>query len=187
MFTLICARINGWVNNCEAGDLRRNCAHYDVIVMKSNDITCSSQYHLSIIKYVTVISWACTDTAQLYFKCTTVMSLLNIPWNLCIFAPYILPMSGHTVICFTINYIGSPNKISSSLPHSRWHKNGIHIQPPFLTTCFCQKGPPYLRYVGIPHEFWILLVWFDMSRNKTKCWTYLIRWSLYLNIPKYLN
>ena len=33
MFTLICNRINGWVNNCEAGDLRRNHAHYDVIVM----------------------------------------------------------------------------------------------------------------------------------------------------------
>ena len=34
MFTLICARINGWVNNREAGDLRRYRAHYDVIVMK---------------------------------------------------------------------------------------------------------------------------------------------------------
>ena len=33
MFTLICARINGWVNNREAGDLRRHRAHYDVIVM----------------------------------------------------------------------------------------------------------------------------------------------------------
>ena len=33
MFTLICARINGWVNNGEAGDLRRNRAQYDVIVM----------------------------------------------------------------------------------------------------------------------------------------------------------
>ena len=33
MFTLICARINGWVNNRETGDLRRYCAHYDVIVM----------------------------------------------------------------------------------------------------------------------------------------------------------
>ena len=27
MFTLICAWINGWVNNREAGDLRRYCAH----------------------------------------------------------------------------------------------------------------------------------------------------------------
>ena len=33
MFSLICARINGWVNNREAGDLRRYRAHYDVIVM----------------------------------------------------------------------------------------------------------------------------------------------------------
>ena len=34
MFSLICARINGWVNNREAGDLRRHRGHYDVIVMK---------------------------------------------------------------------------------------------------------------------------------------------------------
>ena len=33
IFTLICARINGWVNNREAGDLRRHRAHYDVTVM----------------------------------------------------------------------------------------------------------------------------------------------------------
>ena len=33
MFSLIWAWINGWVNNLEAGDLRCNRAHYDVIVM----------------------------------------------------------------------------------------------------------------------------------------------------------
>ena len=33
VFPLIRAWINGWVNNREAGDLRRLCAHYDVIVM----------------------------------------------------------------------------------------------------------------------------------------------------------
>ena len=33
MFSLICVWINGWVNNREAGDLRRNRAHCDVIVM----------------------------------------------------------------------------------------------------------------------------------------------------------
>ena len=33
MFSLICAWINGWVNNGEAGDLRRNRAYYDVTVM----------------------------------------------------------------------------------------------------------------------------------------------------------
>ena len=35
MFSLICARINGWVNNGEAGDLIRHWAHYGVIVMIS--------------------------------------------------------------------------------------------------------------------------------------------------------
>ena len=33
MFSLICVWIIGWVNTREAGDLRRNRAHYDVIVM----------------------------------------------------------------------------------------------------------------------------------------------------------
>ena len=33
MFSLICVWINGWVNNREAGDLRRYRARYDVIVM----------------------------------------------------------------------------------------------------------------------------------------------------------
>ena len=32
-FSLVCTRINSWVNNREAGDLRRHCAHYEVTVM----------------------------------------------------------------------------------------------------------------------------------------------------------
>ena len=35
MSYLICVWINGWVNNREAGDLRRHRSHYDVIVMCS--------------------------------------------------------------------------------------------------------------------------------------------------------
>ena len=35
MFSLIYAWINDWVNNREAGDLRRQHGHYDVIVMWS--------------------------------------------------------------------------------------------------------------------------------------------------------
>ena len=33
MFSLICARINRWVNNSEVGDLRRHLAHYDLTVV----------------------------------------------------------------------------------------------------------------------------------------------------------
>ena len=40
MFSLICVWINGWVDNREAGDLRRYSAPYDVIVMVNSLITC---------------------------------------------------------------------------------------------------------------------------------------------------
>ena len=33
LFSLICAWINGWIDNREAGDLRSHGAHYDVTVM----------------------------------------------------------------------------------------------------------------------------------------------------------
>ena len=33
MFSSICAWINGWVNNCESGDLRRHRHHFDVTLM----------------------------------------------------------------------------------------------------------------------------------------------------------
>ena len=33
MFSLLCAWMNDWVNNREAGDFRRHRAHYEVIVM----------------------------------------------------------------------------------------------------------------------------------------------------------
>ena len=39
MFSLICVWINDWVNNREAGDLRRHRGHYDVNVMKSDEFS----------------------------------------------------------------------------------------------------------------------------------------------------
>ena len=44
MFSLIWARTNTWVNNCEAGDLRRHRVHYDVIVMW---VACPKILHIS--------------------------------------------------------------------------------------------------------------------------------------------
>ena len=43
MFSLISAWINSWVNNCEAGDLTRHRAHYDVTVMR---LHWNSPFHL---------------------------------------------------------------------------------------------------------------------------------------------
>ena len=38
MFSLICVWINSWVNNRDAGDLRRYRAHYDITVMTAIEI-----------------------------------------------------------------------------------------------------------------------------------------------------
>ena len=51
MFTLICAWINVWVNSREAGDFRRHCAHYDIIIMylRERYIYCSSSFPFNVI------------------------------------------------------------------------------------------------------------------------------------------
>ena len=51
MFSLICARISGWLNNGEAGDLRRYRAHCDVIVMN----------------YVIIRRWTEWSTVSVFF------------------------------------------------------------------------------------------------------------------------
>ena len=44
MFSLNCSWINGWVNNHEAGDLRRHRTHYDVTNGIVSTDTCSLQW-----------------------------------------------------------------------------------------------------------------------------------------------
>ena len=43
--SLICAWINGWINNREAGDLRRHRAHYDVTVVSLALVSISDDLH----------------------------------------------------------------------------------------------------------------------------------------------
>ena len=61
VFSLICVWINGWVNNRDAGDSKRNRPHYDVSVMCSQHIylpACFSSTHEILIKqiYRTLVS-----------------------------------------------------------------------------------------------------------------------------------
>ena len=55
IFSLICAWLNDWVNNREAGDLKRHRAHYDVIVMippYSHILRSPSMYMLAPLKMI---------------------------------------------------------------------------------------------------------------------------------------
>ena len=45
ILSLVCAWINDWVNNGQAGDLRRHRAHYDVIVMMYSILCVHSLIH----------------------------------------------------------------------------------------------------------------------------------------------
>ena len=49
MFSLICFLRNGWVNNREAGDLRRYRTHYDVTVMQWWLIVCRVTYFSEVL------------------------------------------------------------------------------------------------------------------------------------------
>ena len=53
MFTLICARINGWVNNREAGEWRRHRCHYYVIVicLIYSCFKLRRQFHLLLVNF----------------------------------------------------------------------------------------------------------------------------------------
>ena len=56
MFSLVCARINGWVNNREAGNLRRHCTHYDVTVMDAFNTRQSIDYYCNPLRCQQYIS-----------------------------------------------------------------------------------------------------------------------------------
>ena len=49
MFSLICAWINDWVNNREAGDLRRHHTHYYVIVMGTADHHTATELAVTVV------------------------------------------------------------------------------------------------------------------------------------------
>ena len=53
VFSLVCAWTNGWINNRDAGDLRRQCAHYDVTVMPWLQMT----FYLRMNKPMSKQSW----------------------------------------------------------------------------------------------------------------------------------
>ena len=56
MFSLICIRINGWVNNGEAGELRRHRAHYDVTIMKMVSLGHNELDHKKVWQSITQIT-----------------------------------------------------------------------------------------------------------------------------------
>ena len=79
MVSLICARINAWVNNREAGDLRRYRAHYDVIVMFMRKFMWSS---IRTHRILTLDSGKCLPSCNSIFCGSIGYEDITIIWNL---------------------------------------------------------------------------------------------------------
>ena len=81
MFSLICGWINGWVNNREAGNLRRHRAHYDVTVMLWYNLVLNKQQQnttkrerVYILGDVHMIQWALRVCRILFGQNSAVLS-----------------------------------------------------------------------------------------------------------------
>ena len=85
MFSLICVWINGWVNNREAGDLRRHRGHYDVTVMRNRyHPTPSLRYHwkpwvvmMTILPSLTAPEAVMTNSGTASGNCVDIMTILG--------------------------------------------------------------------------------------------------------------
>ena len=75
MFSLICVWINAWVNNCEAGVLRRHRAHYDVpeMISRLRDFAISDNktsdclVNRALVTHCGSLLEICITLAKLYF------------------------------------------------------------------------------------------------------------------------
>ena len=104
MFSLICGWINGWVNNREAGDLRRHRPHYDVIVMFIGSF-CGPRLQLHV-------SHDDVMTRFLYYW----HSVRGIHWS-----PVNYPHK--RLQCF----IGTPNKLFNKQSWCSCHRNVVNL------------------------------------------------------------
>ena len=128
MFSLIYAWINDWVNNREAGDLRRQRGHYDVIVM------------INLITYPNAIVWY--DHVGKFPNKSIEIRVGSCPWEMEVLSTWMLlspeynnmsdfvPLihwGGMTHICVTtLTIIGSDNGLSSGWRQAIiWNNTGI--------------------------------------------------------------
>ena len=111
MFSLICAWISGWINNDEAGDLRRHRVHYDVTVMLKSSHCKSHEdqtpvdlrlpnLHMSCrLDYVTL----CQDSCH-WAACTITKGQLSVTFHV---KNNIFPLY-HMDLCLWVSRMLSP-------------------------------------------------------------------------------
>ena len=118
MFSLICVWINDWVNNREAGDLRRYLAHYDVIVMEEYWLRaiCVKNFHIAAKFDRRQGSTAAAEPSlSLLFTTLTVCPILYLFHNSdVIMSPMASQITSLTIVCSTVYSVADQKKHQSS-------------------------------------------------------------------------
>ena len=138
MFSLICVWINDWVNNREAGDLRRYRAHYDVTVRCS-----ASDFHLGgHYCGITLESWYLKSLVTLLFC----LQLVQVNKKANIKAPHYWPCS-YWEKCTGDHWI--------LLTKSTWYGNCVHV----MTLPWCASNSVSLQVVVLSAPQLIKGIW----------------------------
>ena len=123
MFSFICAWINGWVNNREAGDLRRHRAHYDVIIMLwYNGHFCYVLLTSGVSGNVILMRWAFPGHIQ--YWCGCLMTNIFYWQEMCMINSYHTMHEGqkgeHISTCVWLTNISSLTKLIDKKYCIRW-------------------------------------------------------------------
>ena len=117
MFSLICTRINGWINNRKADDLRRHRAHYDVIVMTIKRLIIQWSQVISIIDILQLNRMKQTFyQAQFIWKQTRMQILQQYKY----YTEYILTKDISQNSCSTLGHAGDIRLHTKFSFHSLW-------------------------------------------------------------------
>ena len=137
MFSSICAWINEWVNNREAGDLRRHRAHYDVIVMTAivrlgntdRTIHYTKLYRFSAPgtqPCTQMVSWMCLPEIKNrhipFIFCIGCNTLSHMQWICCSLYKIIVKWIGDWIAAWstTFVYLTGPTEVPRPPPSSSW-------------------------------------------------------------------
>ena len=167
VFSLIYAWINDWVNNREAGDLRRRRGHYDVIVMEART---------SLWSHQVVITPHVILTAQLWrYWLEHVVGTSAKTWGSFPFYWHIFHSSGFNHICnikCRLDCRYSPQNIFNAKNFNP-HKEPISL----LNVPICAQGMqrtwwPEAGTTIVTGPYWEAITWIMISKVLVEYWFY---------------
>ena len=179
MFSLICAWINYWVNNGDAGDLRRHRAHYDVTVMFSKHIVLSAGTMTSSRVCVFRLGECCHAILHIYWELDYYLAANGKHINHTIFLikkgmPYLIRKIFKNIIA-TMNVFGFPSRqyFQKYMIWAKWGewkgkiKLYIHTESVYHTYIFAN---------AFENHCWIHVAAGNISDILTQGYTELLQW-----------